>query len=102
MAGNYRPVSLTSVVCKLLKKIIREHIIKYSDFASSFSNLGCNSSGPGDLSIFREFNCFKTISSFMVASGIFSLIFIEWKKATISAIFKKGNRSMAGNYRPVS
>jgi hypothetical protein len=26
----------------------------------------------------------------------------EWKKATISAIFKKGNRSMAGNYRPVS
>ena len=25
----------------------------------------------------------------------------EWKKATISAIFKKGNRSMAGNYRPV-
>jgi hypothetical protein len=25
----------------------------------------------------------------------------EWKKATISAIFKKGNRSMAGNYRPL-
>ena len=25
----------------------------------------------------------------------------QWKKATISAIFKKGNRSMAGNYRPV-
>jgi hypothetical protein len=26
----------------------------------------------------------------------------EWKKATISAIFKKGNISMAGSYRPVS
>jgi hypothetical protein len=153
MAGNYRPVSLTSVVCKLLEKIIREHIIKnmkvnklfskkqfgfisrrstslqllevldkwteaidkgtdvdviykdfqkafdtffhsfgiifslgdclkiihkgfVSDFASSFSDLGCNSSGPGDLSIFREFNCFKTISSFLISSGMFSLIFI--------------------------
>jgi hypothetical protein len=26
----------------------------------------------------------------------------EWKKATKSAIFKKGNRSMAGNYKSVS
>jgi hypothetical protein len=41
-----------------------------------FSNLGCNSFGPDDLSIFREFNCFKTISSFMISSGMFSLIFI--------------------------
>ncbi|KAK3089125.1 hypothetical protein FSP39_001036 [Pinctada imbricata] len=26
----------------------------------------------------------------------------DWKKARISAIFKKGNKSLAGNYRPVS
>ena len=29
--GNYHPVSLTSVVCKLLESIIRDHIMKYLD-----------------------------------------------------------------------
>jgi hypothetical protein len=38
MAGNYRPVSLTSVVCKLLEKIIREHIKKHMKVNKSFSN----------------------------------------------------------------
>ena len=28
-AGNYRPVSLTSVVCKLLESIIRDQILGY-------------------------------------------------------------------------
>ena len=27
--GNYRPVSLTSVICKLLESIIRDHIMSY-------------------------------------------------------------------------
>ena len=38
MAGNYRPVSLTSVVCKLLEQIIREHIIKHMKVNKLFSN----------------------------------------------------------------
>ena len=29
LAGNYRPVSLTSVLCKLLEKIIRDHIVQH-------------------------------------------------------------------------
>ena len=28
-AGNYRPVSLTSVVCKVLESIIRENIVEH-------------------------------------------------------------------------
>jgi hypothetical protein len=27
LAGNYRPVSLTSVVCKVLERLVRDHII---------------------------------------------------------------------------
>jgi hypothetical protein len=26
----------------------------------------------------------------------------DWKKAKISAIYKKGNKALAGNYRPIS
>ena len=29
--GNYRPVSLTSIICKLLESIIRDHAMKYMD-----------------------------------------------------------------------
>jgi len=27
--GNYRPVSLTSVCCKLLESLIRDHVMSY-------------------------------------------------------------------------
>ncbi|CAG2214542.1 unnamed protein product [Mytilus edulis] len=37
-AKNYRPVSLTSVVCKIMEKIIREHIISYMKENKLFSN----------------------------------------------------------------
>ena len=36
-AKNYRPVSLTSVVCKIMEKIIREHIIKHMKVNGLFS-----------------------------------------------------------------
>ncbi len=29
LAGNYRPVSITSVICRILEKIIRNHMIEY-------------------------------------------------------------------------
>jgi len=28
LAGNYRPVSLTSVICKVMETMVREHVIK--------------------------------------------------------------------------
>lgn len=36
--GNYRPVSLTSVVCKILESIIRDHIIKHLTVNKLISN----------------------------------------------------------------
>ncbi len=37
MAGNYRPVSLTSIICKLLESIIKDHIINFMKENSLFS-----------------------------------------------------------------
>ena len=51
MAGNYRPVSLTSVVCKLLEKIIRQHIIKNMKVNKLFSNKQFGSISGGSTSL---------------------------------------------------
>ena len=38
IAGNYRPVSLTSIVCKILESIIRDQIVDYMKTNKLFSN----------------------------------------------------------------
>jgi hypothetical protein len=36
-ASNYRPVSLTSIICKLMEKLIRKRIIQHMDKFDLFS-----------------------------------------------------------------
>jgi hypothetical protein len=36
--GNYRPVSLTSVMCKTMEKLVREIIVKHMSANKLFSN----------------------------------------------------------------
>ena len=38
LAGNYRPVSLTSIVCKIMETLIREHLIDHLKANNLFSN----------------------------------------------------------------
>ena len=38
MAGNYRPVSLTSIVCKVLERVIRDRIIEHMEMNSLFTS----------------------------------------------------------------
>ena len=37
LASNYRPVSLTSVVCKIMEKLVREHILNHMKSQNLFS-----------------------------------------------------------------
>ena len=36
-AGNYRPVNLTSVICKLMESLVRDNIIKHMNSNSLFT-----------------------------------------------------------------
>ena len=36
--GNYRPISLTSTVCKILEGIVRDHIVQHMNNSHLFSN----------------------------------------------------------------
>ena len=38
LASNYRPVSITSVICKLMESIIRDHIVVHMSDNSLFAN----------------------------------------------------------------
>ena len=38
LACNYRPVSLTSIVCKVMETIVRDHIVEYMKNESLFSD----------------------------------------------------------------
>jgi len=55
-AGNYRPVSLTSVCCKVLESILRDHIIIGADFRFEVpgqSSVGLIGGGRGQWSMGR-------------------------------------------------
>lgn len=38
VAGNYRPVSLTSVVCKIMEKLVRNHVMSHMKMNDFFTN----------------------------------------------------------------
>ena len=38
LACNYRPVSLTSIVCKVMETVVRDHIVEYMKSENLFSN----------------------------------------------------------------
>ena len=38
VAGNYRPVSLTSIICKVMESIVRDALVKYMKDNLSFTD----------------------------------------------------------------
>ena len=55
MVGNYRPVSLTSVVCKVLKSIVREQVINHMKSNKLFPANNSDSLEDDP----QHFNCWK-------------------------------------------
>ena len=38
LASNYRPVSLTSIICKVLESIVKDHLVEYMVLNNLFSD----------------------------------------------------------------
>lgn len=78
--GNYRPVSLTSIVCKLLEKIIRKHIIDHLDYNSFISNYqyGFRS---GRSCVLQLLDVLEDWSSYVDNGVPFDTVYLDFAKA---------------------
>jgi len=85
---NYRPVSLTSIICKLLEIIIKEHITNFLD-----SNDLINSSQHGFMSgkscLSNLLDFFEIVSSEVDRGNSVDVIFLDFSKAFDKVPHKK-------------
>jgi len=80
IAENYRPISLTSVVCKLMESVIKKHVTKYileNDLVSpkQFGFVRGRSTATQLLSYLNE--CIETVAS----GGVVDTIYFDFEKA---------------------
>ena len=80
VAGNYRPVSLTSVVCKLLESLIRDALVTYMKQNGLFSNkqFGFIIGRSTTLQLLKVLDRWTEI---LDAGGYVDVIYCDFKKA---------------------
>ena len=80
VAGNYRPVSLTSVVCKLLESLIRDALVTYMSQNGLFSNkqFGFITGRSTTLQLLKVLDRWTEI---LDAGGYVDVIYCDFKKA---------------------
>ena len=80
MAGNYRPVSLTSVVCKLLESLIRDALVTYMKQNGLFSNkqFGFITGRSTTLQLLKVLDRWTEI---LDSGGYVDVIYCDFKKA---------------------
>ena len=86
--GNYRPISLTSVICKILEKVIRESIIKYM----TTHNLLCDSQfgfRRNRSTILQLLTVLEDWTEYLDNDGQIDTIYLDFKKAFDSVPHKR-------------
>ena len=77
---NYRPISLTSIVCKLLESIVKDEIVKYLDQYNLIKDSQHGfTSGKSCLTNLLDF--FETITKDLDEVGSVDLIYLDFAKA---------------------
>ena len=80
IAGNYRPVSLTCILCKVLESLVREHIISFMKEHGLFSNkqFGFLSGRSTTLQLLRVLDDWTKI---LDEGGAIDVIYFDFMKA---------------------
>ena len=79
-AGNYRPVSLTSVVCKVLETIIRDQIMKHLQDNNLLSDQQYGFRGHRSTTL-QLLRVMETWTQFIDEGAPFDTIYLDFKKA---------------------
>ncbi|XP_062615417.1 uncharacterized protein LOC134277148 [Saccostrea cucullata] len=79
-ASNYRPVSLTSILCKMMEKIFRRRIIKHMDSLDLFSDkqFGFLSGRSTTLQLITVLDKWTEI---LDRGGVFNAVYMDFMKA---------------------
>jgi hypothetical protein len=75
LASNYRPVSLTSILCKLLEKLIRKRIIEHIDKFNLFSDRQLRSTSLQLLKVLDKW------TSVLDEGGVLNAVYMDFMKA---------------------
>ncbi len=79
-AGNYRPVSLTSIVCKLLESLIRDQVMKFLDDNNLLSN-DQHGFRSGRSCVTQLLEIMETWTSLLEDGGGIDVVYLDFRKA---------------------
>ncbi|CAM4595088.1 unnamed protein product [Lepidochelys kempii] len=78
--GNYRPVSLTSVVCKVLEKVLKEKVVKDIEVNGKWDKIQhCFTKGRSCQTNLISF--FEKVTDFLDKGNAVDLIYLDFSKA---------------------
>ena len=79
-ASNYRPVSLTTILCKLMEKLIRKRIVDHMDKFGLFSNRQFGFMGGRSTSL-QLLNVLEKLTKVIDDGGILHAVYMDFMKA---------------------
>ncbi|CAM4378502.1 unnamed protein product [Caretta caretta] len=78
--GNYRPVSLTSVVCNVLEKMLREQVVKDIEVSGKWDKIQ-HGFTKGRSCQTNLFSFFEKVTDFLDKGNTVDLIYLDFSKA---------------------
>ena len=78
--GNYRPVSLTSCVCKIMESIIRDHILKHLNENELLSDVQYGFRSKRSCSL-QLLDCMERWSQILDNGNSFDVLYLDFSKA---------------------